>query len=222
MRLWGHPFKMSLCFYIVFWDDLCVIGILSYHWHRIGIISELGKSNVEGVMEMEFGDLEKIVEAPLVAQEPPVKNMDVTPTQFLLSFSRFGQGLSAGAHDLFSALKLWLKAPSEINWDRFWKIETTWEGFKHVIFFNLLNPLSQSSYELRQRFPSTQQRFPSFNVARPEKKRRGWRCWKRNGGNRNVPCKEKDDVSKWQKLGQVWKRLTKIWYKHRHVGLLEG
>ena len=59
-----------------------MIGILSYHWHRIGI-SELGKNNVEGVMEMEFGDLEKIVEAPLVAQEPPVKNMDVTPTQFL-------------------------------------------------------------------------------------------------------------------------------------------
>lgn len=44
---------------------------------------------------------------------------------------------------------------SEIDWDRLWKIEKLWEGFNHVtvLFFNLLNPFSQSSYELGQPKP---------------------------------------------------------------------
>lgn len=71
-----------------------------------------------------------------------------------VSFSRCGQGLSAGAHEFVFCSEAVIER-SEIDWDRLWKIEKLWEGFNHVtvLFFNLLSPFSQSSYELGQPKP---------------------------------------------------------------------
>ena len=83
--------EMSLCF--VIYDDLCVVGTLSYHWHIPYWHKELGKKlswGNDGKWSLE------IVEAPI---------------QLLLQYhSVVLVGSFSRCHDLFSAVKLWLNA----------------------------------------------------------------------------------------------------------------